>query len=159
MELAALGLRYELWPEPELALSLAQYAFEHAQKWFTEGLTNAHQHRSLSRYRRAARRAQMTLDCWIKLAEMAEMLPLAPRANENLQLLSREELFPPRDVLIPLDTRGAAVWSYRNQNIAFQYPIVHAHNADYCSVVPFSGFLENPVDTDLLCGVPPGSHQ
>jgi hypothetical protein len=154
MEMGAIGLRHGLWNEPARALSLAQHAFTHAQEWFTDGLTNAHQHRSLSRYRRAARRVQMTLDCWIKLAEMAEIFLAVPDPDEAFPMLAPEELFPPRDVLLPLDARGAAVWSFRNDSIAFQYPIIHAHNADYVPFFRAPNFLDNPVDTDLLCGVP-----
>jgi hypothetical protein len=154
VELGAVGLRYGQWSEPSRALSLAQAAFERARTWFTDGLTNAHQHRSLSRYRRGARRAQMTLDCLIKLAEMAEILLSVPNADADFPVLSQAELFPPRDVLIPLDARGAAVWSYRNGNIAFQFPIVHAYNADYVPWFRAPNHLDSPVDTHILCGVP-----
>jgi len=154
MELSVVGLFHGLWKEPACALSMARHTFEMAQTWFTDGITNAHQHRSLTWYRRDRRRAQMTLDCLVKFAEMALVLLACPEPELDLPVLSTEELFPPRDVLLPLDPRGAAVWSYRNQNIAFQLPIVHAHNSDYVPTLHSPGYLENPVDTELLCGVP-----
>jgi hypothetical protein len=154
MELGAMGYRHGLWDEPARALSLARHAFECAQGWFTDGLTNAHQHRTLTRYRRVARRAQMTLDCWLKFAEMAEILLASPDPDASLPLLPKKELFPARDVLLPLDAKGAAVWSYRNEKTAFHLPVVHGHNGDYMPWFHAPGFLENPVDTDHLCGVP-----
>lgn len=154
MEMAVSGLRHGMWREPARALSLATHAFAEARKWYADGLTNAHQHRTLSRYRRADRRVQMSLDCLIKLAEMAAVLRSCPRADDALPLLPHEELFPACDTLIPLDSRGAFVWSYRNRHLAFQFPIIQAHNADYVPFFRAPGRLENPVDTDLLCGVP-----
>jgi hypothetical protein len=154
LELCAVGLHHGLWPEPDRALSMAQYTLAQAGPWFHDGLTNAHQHRSLSSYRRDRRRTEMTLDCLIKIAEIAHALGSCPEPDRALPVLSLEQLFPPRDVLLPLDPRGAAVWSYRNRNVAFQLPLVYAHNADYVPWLHSPGYLENPVDTDLLCGVP-----
>lgn len=154
IEMSAMGFVHGLWPEPAKGLSLANYAFGKAREWFADGLTNAHQHRSLSRYRRAPRRVQMTLDTLIKLAEMAELLGEIPQAEEKLPLVAKKKLFPPRDVLIPLDPRGAGVWSYRNDKIAFQLPIVFAHNADYVPSIRYPDQMDNPVDSDILCGVP-----
>jgi hypothetical protein len=154
MELAVMGVRQGAWDNPALGLSLAQHAFHKSQQWFTDGLSNAHQHRSLSRYRRVERRAQMTLDCWIKLVEMAEVLIAAPKPDEGFSTLPRRELFPSRDVLIPLDDKGAAVWSYRNGKIAFHYPVVHGPNGDYVPWFRAPGYLENPVDTHYPVGAP-----
>lgn len=154
LDLAAAGLRHGLAADPAWALSLAQHAFEQITQWYSDGLTAAHCHRSLSSYRRNLRRVQMSLDGLILAIEAASALRLVENPQADFSLVPAEELFADRDLLIPLDHRGAALWSYRNRKVAFQLPFVHAHNADYVPWFRSPGYLGSPVDTDMVCGVP-----
>lgn len=118
------------------------------QRWMTDGLVNAHQHRSTYGYRGPHRRLQMTLDCLGKLAAAALDLRDATPAPVT-------ELFPDRDELILFDgSRNAGVWTYRSRDLAFVLPLVGATVTDYLPVPRQPGLFEVPVGTDLPGGVP-----
>ena len=118
------------------------------RRWTTDGLVNAHQHRSTYGYRGPHRRLQMTLDCLGKLAAAALDLADAdpPPATG---------LFPDRDELVVFDpSRNAAVWTYRSHDLAFVLPLVGATVSDYLPAPHQPGLFEVPVGTDLPTGVP-----
>jgi glycosyltransferase involved in cell wall biosynthesis len=122
--------------------------FDGFRGWMTDGLINAHQHRSTYGYRGPHRRLQMTLDCLGKLAAAALDLAGADPSGAP-------ELFPDRDELVPLDeARNAAVWSYRSADLAFVLPLVGSTVSDYLPAPHQPGLFEVPVGTDLPTGVP-----
>lgn len=128
----------------------AQIGFDGFTGWMSDGLVNAHQHRSTYGYRGPFRRLQMTLDCLGKLAAAALDLRGADPAP-----VPREVLFPERDELVHFDAgRNAGIWTYRSHDLAFVLPVVGATVSDYLPAPHQPGLFEVPVGTDLPTGVP-----
>ena len=116
--------------------------------WTTDGLLDAHQHRSADGDRGAHRRLQLTLDCLGKLAAAA--IDLRGADPEPVT-----DLFPDRDELVALDASGAAaVWSFRSHDLAFVVPLVGSTVGDDLPAPHQPGLFEAPVGTDLPTGVP-----
>ena len=120
--------------------------------WFGDGLIAAHQHRSTYGYRGPHRRLQMTFDVLGKLLQSAIELGRLDAAG----LARAVSVGPqtPRDVLIPLSSAGARVWSYASRDARLVLPLVGGVNADYLPAPRNPGMFEVPVDSQLATGVP-----
>jgi hypothetical protein len=155
MELGAAALQAGVAQNPQRVYHLVENAFQHAQRWFADHLTNAHRGRMTDGYRGPHRLLQMTFDVLGKIACTAKWLEgITPPAGPAL---TAEALFPPRDEFIPLGQsagRTAGVWMYRNHAVQWQLPLVDANSADYGPWLHAPGWFENPVDSALVCGVP-----
>lgn len=133
-------------------LTLAERAFESCRGYLTEGLVNAHQHRSPYAYRGPQRRMQMTLDVLGKLAFAALELRNGPSGLDPEPV---SEAFPARDGFRSFcDDPPAGVWCFRSRGLAFSLPVVGATRSDYLPAPRNPGLFEVPVDADLPTGVP-----
>lgn len=154
VELGALVARHSVGPtplsnEPDRWSALAANAADQLGGWFSDGLVTAHQHRSPEDYRGPKRRLQMTFDLLGKLAYSAVTFAAAP----NSRTQPRVELFPTRDELIPFSDR-AAVWTYRDERVAFAMPFVSGRSSDYLPSPHNPSMFETPVDSTLAGFVP-----
>lgn len=151
LELAALGVRQGLADDPGRLLGLAANAAAAIADWFSDDLINAHRGRSTFGYRGPHRLLSMTLDTLGKLLTAAEMLDDIPA---DQPVAGRDRLFPPVDALIRLDDRSAGLWVFRDGPMEFQLPMVDGAGADYVAMPRGPGWLENPVDSGIVCHVP-----
>lgn len=144
------GLARRLGEDADRWHARARLGLRGFRGWTTDGLINAHQHRSTYGYRGPHRRLQMTLDCLGKLAAAAlDLAGARPPATPV------RDLFPDRDELVVLDAdRNAAVWSYRSHDLAFVLPLVGSTVSDYLPAPRQPGLFEVPVGTDLPTAVP-----
>ena len=170
MELASLALREGLSQNASRMLGILQNAFEHYKTWFSDDLINAHRHKMTYDYRGPHRLLEMSTDNLAKLAYAAlQLQKISPPENPGSagilpayaghkypsgQDVRAPSLFPQIDKLIPFHENGAGVWMYRNEHLAFQFPLVKHTGADYAPWFHSPGLLEVPVDTDLYCGLP-----
>jgi hypothetical protein len=150
-ELGAMALARDLAEDRRLWLALVANASRRFEGWMTDGLINAHQHRSTYRYRGPARRLQMTLDCLGKMAWTALLLREAPTVGDPAE--PPAHLFPSRDELVRFDDQ-AGVWTYRSQDLAFVVPFVGPTRTDYLPAPVNPTLFEVPVDSSLATGVP-----
>jgi len=150
MEMSALSLERGLATDAVRSLGLIAHAFDAFKTWFEDDLINAHRHGNTEAYRGVLRILQMSLNCLCKLGYVAEKLrhmpAIAPGENRNL--------FPSLDDFTPFDDRNAGVWMFRNEHLAFQLALIEGGSSDYAPWLRSPGLLENPVDSQLFCGVP-----
>lgn len=152
LELGALAVGRGVAKEGARWLALAERAFESFRGYMSDGVINAHQHRSPYAYRGPQRRLQMTLDALGKLAWAALELRNGPA---GLEAAAPDAAFPPRDAWVSFsETPPAGVWSFRSPQLAFQLPVVGATRSDYLPAPRAPGLFEVPVDADLPTGVP-----
>jgi glycosyltransferase involved in cell wall biosynthesis len=154
LELCAAALHHGLGEDPSRLLGLAGHAAARLEGWFRDGLVSAHRGRDPYSYRGPHRLLQMTLDILGKALYAASALRAAGDAPVAAAAPAR--LFPPRDELFAFDARGAGVWIYRDDHLAFQLPLVDAaRTPDYAPWAHQPGLFENPVGwAPLFCGVP-----
>jgi glycosyltransferase involved in cell wall biosynthesis len=131
-------------------LAIAERAARELPRWFREGLTTAHQHRSPYGYRGPARRLQLTLDALGKLAWAAHRLaaadPIEPAAAQ---------VPAATDTFISFETaRPLGVWSHRSGHVRFVLPVVGTVWSDYLPAPRQPGLFEVPVDRPLPCWTP-----
>ena len=150
MELAALALERGLATDPARSLGLVSHAFAAIQSWFEDDLIDAHRHGNTEAYRGLYRLLQMSLNCLGKLCYVAKKLGRAPAVT----LVEEAGLFPHLDEFIAFDERHAGVWMFRNGHLAFQFALTNGASSDYLPWLRSPGLLENPVDSQLFCGVP-----
>ena len=150
MELAALALERGLAADATRSLGLVAHAFEAFKGWFEDDLINAHRHGNTEAYRGVYRILQMSLNCLCKLGYVAEKL----RHLTAIACAAEGSLFPSLDEFIPFDDRNAGVWMFRNEHLAFQLALTDGGSSDYAPWLRSPGLLENPVDSQLFCGVP-----
>ena len=151
MELGALALKLGYASDPARMLGLVQVAFDEFKGWFRDGLIAAHRGRMTDGYRGLHRILQMTVDCLGKLAYVAKVLGYveAPPAAGAV------ELFPPRDEFIAMREDGlAGVWMFRNERLAFQFPLCSGINSTYMAWLNMPGLFTSPVDSGMICGAP-----
>ncbi len=153
MEFAAAAIRHGWTSDVPRMLRLLANAFEQFKTWWSDDLINAHRHRMTFGYRGPHRLLQMSLDCLGKLAYAAKTLGDAT-ADATAES-DPARLFPNRDERIVLHPeKTAGVWMYRNDHIAFQLPMVSPAEADYIPWLHCPDLFENPVDSQMMCGVP-----
>ncbi|HPU39253.1 MAG TPA: glycosyltransferase [Microthrixaceae bacterium] len=152
VELGALAVADGLGDSAGLWLARAALAAESMPGWFTDGVTNAHQHRDADGYRGPFRRLQLTLDLLGKLAWAANQLD---RAAADIRCAPLGDVLGPLDELVRFDDeRNAAVWTHRGDRTAFVVPFVGASRSDYLAAPRAPGRFEVPVDSELACWVP-----
>ena len=152
VELAALALAGHHTDQPDRWLRRAGDAADAIAGWFTDGLVNAHQHRSPYDYRGPFRRLQLTLDILGKLAWSCVQLA---QVDPTLVAASHRDTYPWHDELISFDDdRAAAVWAHRSPGTELVVPFVGATRSDYLAAPRHPGLFEVPVDTDIPCWVP-----
>lgn len=152
MEMAAMALHQQLTHHPGRMLGLLENAFQAYQTWFSDDMITAHRGKMTYRYRGPHRLLEMSTDNLAKLAYAAAQLKEA--AAHLPPELDPGELFPPRDLFIPLHSDGPGVWMFRNAHLAFQLPLVNHVGADYTPWFRSPGLFEGPVDSHLLPGQP-----
>lgn len=176
VELGALALTHGFGDADEHWLARTANAASNAGSWFSDGVINAHQHRSPYGYRGPSRRLQMTLDCLGKLAWAAARLTALDREGPDqrfvgawnphdckrlngglgkLSAASQDEAFPHRDEWTPLSTdTPAGVWSHRSRANALTLAVVGPLHSDYLPVAANPSLYEVPVDRPLACWLP-----
>jgi glycosyltransferase involved in cell wall biosynthesis len=151
MELIATSIERGMATDPARSLRLLSNSLDAFRGWIEDDLINAHRHGNTESYRGIHRVLQMTFDCLGKLCYAAEKLRHAQFAPGPAK---EGPLFPAIDEFIAYDTRNAGVWIFRNDHYAFQFPVVGGENSDYVPMIRNPGLLENPVGSQMLCGVP-----
>jgi len=150
MELASLSLSRELTEDPGRVLALAWHAMDELETWFADDLIDAHRNRMTFEYRAGDRLLDMTLDVLTKLCYVAAKL----RQSQDVTCRRADQLWPARDEIVWFDEPNAGVWMYRDEEMAFQFPLVHGRDADYMPWFHNPRVFCTPVDSVLVCGVP-----
>jgi hypothetical protein len=119
--------------------------------WFSNGVVDAHRHRSPYGYRGPFRRLQLTLDLLGKLAWAANRLERSAEVPAG----SDTGVDRARDVLVRFRPDDAAsVWAHHDRGGGFVVPFVGASRSDYLAAPRDPGRYEVPVDSEIACWVP-----
>jgi hypothetical protein len=106
-------------------------------------------------YRGTQRLLEFSLDALGTMAHMAIELQRLADANPALDVETDDaKLYPDQDTWIQFDDRGLGAWCYRRGAIDFQLPLVDGYVSDYVAAPLAYGWLEQPVDSAMACGVP-----
>ncbi|MFZ4519948.1 MAG: hypothetical protein ACOYOP_16275 [Microthrixaceae bacterium] len=153
VELAAAALARGVGDDPRRWLARGIRATDSMPRWFTNGVVDAHRHRSPYEYRGPFRRLQLTLDLLGKLAWAANELDGLPGGGP--EPVADHELDSPLDRFIPFEQGSrAGVWARRDRTGATVVPFVGATRSDYLAAPRAPGRYEVPVDSELACWVP-----
>ena len=147
LETAAALLRHGFATDRPRLVALAAHAF---RRWRVNGWQDdavMASRRGTHWYLGPFRLLERSLSVLAVLARAAEDLRAVPEAPGTVT-------FPAQDVWLPFDDRGPGVWCYRQGALDFQLPLVDGYTSDYVAAPVQPGFLEQPVDTELACGVP-----
>ncbi len=150
VELAAASLCHGVGDDPERWVARGRRAAARLPGWFTDGVTDAHRHRSPYGYRGPFRRLQLTLDLYGKLAWAADELD----RHRGTVAVADAGLDTPLDELVRFDDTAASVWCTRGPGGSTVVPFVGATRSDYLGAPRAPGTFEVPVDSDLACWVP-----
>lgn len=151
VELAALAVSDGRGDDPGRWVGRGRRAAARMPSWFSDGVVDAHRHRSPYGYRGPFRRLQLTLDLLGKLAWAANRLERAPAVTAA----SDADVDTARDVLVrfrPDD--DASVWVHHDRAAGFVVPFVGASRSDYLAAPRAPGRYEVPVDSEIACWVP-----
>ena len=153
VELAAAALARGVGDDPGRWLARGIRAAGGLPSWFTDGVVDAHRHRSPYQYRGPFRRLQLTLDVLGKLAWAANELDRVPDGGPAPA--ADHELDTPLDRLVTFEADGTAgAWAHRGPGGAMVVPFVGATRSDYLAAPRAPGRFEVPVDSELACWVP-----
>ena len=151
VELVASSLRHELGDDSGRWLARGRRAASRLPGWFTDGVVDAHRHRSPYGYRGPFRRLQLTLDLFGKLAWAANELEL----HRDTTATADTALDTPLDELVRFDdSTTASVWCTRGPGGSVVVPLVGATRSDYLCAPRSPGLFEVPVDSELACWAP-----
>ncbi len=160
VELAAAALGHGVGDDPARWLARARRAARRMPDWFTDGVVDAHRHRSPYGYRGPFRRLQLSLDLAGKLAWAANVLDQTPAGTPTDPATAAAVAVPdatldaPLDELVRFEDGTAAVWCVRRAGESFVVPFVGGTRSDYLPAPRAPGTYEVPVDSELACWAP-----
>jgi hypothetical protein len=153
MDLAATILAQGYGHERARLLGFVEGALQQFQTegWADDAVT-AHRDTMSHWYRGASRLLEFSLDALGTVINVAAHLRHV--AEQESALVSAPAAPASQDTWISFDNRGPGAWFYRNGSLDFQLPLINGYLSDYVAAPLSVGWLEQPVDSPMACGVP-----
>jgi hypothetical protein len=151
----AMLLRHGLARSPDAVLAAAAAIARHVtEEQWRDDAVSVHRRGATHWYLAPFRLLERSLQMLSGLAEVAAVFRATPDAGPAASAPGADTRKADQDLWLAFDDRGAGAWCFRKGPLDIRVPLVDGYTSDYVAAPMWPDVLEQPVDSEMACGVP-----
>jgi hypothetical protein len=152
---SALMLRHGLARSPDAVMSAAVLMARRlmSENWRDDAIA-VHRRGGTHWYLAPFRLLERSIDFLATLARIAAIFDRVPVTAVRRSAAIESVGVGDREIWLPFDDHGAGVWCCRKGDLDVRLPLVDGYTSDYVAAPMWPDVLEQPVDSEMACGVP-----